>query len=428
MLFLIGTYSYGQFAENQMRGERLLQKARSLNYPKLNSWIDRSIKKNGYDVVADPKFQEVLTKNVKMVMRNQTLRRKPKLEMDSGLPRMQFPVWLGGISYSANFAKPADQSAPGAGGSPGSLGGNTQTLLINNMLMLDQNNFLNLIYMRFIQPPTLPNVGGSGVGPSVKLPTDIWGGGYNYNFSDNWSFNSQLSYSDANGPEDPSLSLSWKNREQTGFFDSSVASLSMGASAPLSENSKKSGKSTTATFKASYSESSRKSSFFVSGSFAYSTYNKEETADSILANLGINLGGAPPIPGDPSQGMPDITQLPSIDLNLLSREVTKTAFSAGTSYNFNRNFSLGSNLTATYSYLESTYSVWSTSIKFIQTSYKLGQWRIGGSLGTTSPTAENMQFPQNYAVTISLSYNFGKSPPGMGGPSTGEMGPGGLLN
>lgn len=432
IVFVLSIFENSFAQEPLTRGEKLINKARSLNSDKLDRWIARSIKKNGRDIIENQKFQEILIKNIKTVMVHLREKKPRKPELESGIQKTPGPMWLGGISYSATFAKPADTngsmpvgSGQGGGGSPGALGGNTQTLLLNNIIMLDQQNSFNLLYMRFIQQPELPSTGISGLGgASIKLPTDIWGGGHKYKFSRSWSTNTQLSYSNANGLEDPSLGIGWQSLGQIGFFDSTVTSLSLGATAPLSENSKKYGKTTTTNLKGSYSEISRKSSYFFSGSFAYSSYNKKETEESILANLGLNLGGAPTVPGDPSQGFPDITQSADIDLNLLSREVTKTTLSTGGSYNVNRKWSVGSNFTASYSYLESTYSVWSTSIRYLQSSYRIDQFRIGCSLGATSPTAEKFQFPENYSVTLSLSYNFGKSPPGMSGGSMGDGGSG----
>jgi hypothetical protein len=428
IVYCLSFFTYSAHADQYSleKGNKLIKKARLLNYKKLDDWINKSIRRNGKKVVAEPHFQEVLSRNILKVEKAIKEQKKDEqIESDFTPPRG--PLFGGAINYSATFAEQNNGvvggASSGGGSGAGGLGGNTQTLLINTMAMINMTHMFNILYMRFIQTPELPsNITNlqSGDSNTFQIPENIFSAGYTYSLNKNWSGQMQSTYSDAQKWGDPSLGILYRQNRQKAYFNFRNTNYKLAVILPVSEISQNIGRVTTLSFSAGISDVSRQFSFFAQGSFGWSLYNKEETADMILANLGINLNSQPTQPGFPGGAPPDLTQMANIDVNLLSREITQTNASFGGSYNINRFWSIGSNATLTYAYLESTYSSWTTSVKILQTSYNYMPFRISGSIGMQSETGEKLVLPELMSYTISLSIPFGIG--GMMGSSGGQQG------
>lgn len=436
-LVIVGTTKAG--AEELSRGKRLLQKAHSFHSENLDRWINKAIKKYGPSIVEDAKFQRQLIINIKKIIAAKKAvsggfpRKRPKLKTESdGFPgkfaKLRGPMWMAGVGYSASFAKETDNLSGAtsdglSGGAGGGMGGNSQTLMLRGALFLNPTHSFNGMYMRFlnqqsVDSSSLPEgTSASSSSALTQVPTDVFAGGYRYSFQDNLSLGAQGNYSNGIGVDDPTLSLEWKSAAKRKFSEEDFYSASISATAPLSEYSKKTGKISTIGLSGGYTGFSVGGSYFFKGGFSYTGYNKDETMESILADLGLDLN-APDSGGSPSDGMGD--EIMSQDINLLSREVYRNFLSVGKTFNFGRDFSVGLDLSLTHSYLESTYSLYTTSINWAKMKYDWGPSTFEATLGTTSPSDQKIQIPADHNISLSYTYNFGNMPKKMGG---GGMGP-----
>lgn len=411
-------------------GTALVKYARSLDSKVLNNWIDRTYKLRGNQIVNDLEFQKVLYGYCMVVYRN---RKKDKNfgvpdGMPGGVPKNppKFPLIFGGVGMNGSYAFPektSNESSSTPDMSSASGTGATANLMLMGNAMLTPINTVNLMYM--YMPVTgdspkastkeIPEAMKKKMGGVTKPPMHMLTAGINQKFMDYWTGALNGGYSDSMGMGDPSLGLSYSSLKPKSFKSDFFWGVGVSASAGLSKVSKAQSKASTTTLKSSVSGMEQDWTCSLGLNYSYHFYTKEETAESLGMPSKSAMPKTPPSGGIPNGGRPPSSDLTLPDFNTMSRETARTTGSLNLSKALNRSWSAGFGGSLTYSYLESTYSYWSSSLTVAQVSYKVSQWTFSGNTTLNSARDQSMTAPAKLSFGLSIMYMFG--PSGKGGMS-----------
>ena len=387
-----------------------VKKVMGLKDAKLTQFVLNQYQKFGAAGLKDKKFRarvnDFVARNYRL-----DLRRVDNVS----IPERESPFFMmGSVSTTVAFYGEDEDLPTGAtvGGGSGPTNGipNSANLTLMGGYILSADDQIAGLYMHTLRFSEQDQTNSDS---TFVPPDNISGITYTHDLSRFFDMQVGESYLDTTGFQDPTLGLSYTKddhpEEEAGY----KYILGVSLSAPVSDKSQQLGKITTLALSGSFNYKTPDWKTRLKINYSYTYYKNDEVLnDSEDTASGAYSGG-----GTTENDDGTITpNFPSYDVNYTSRELARTMVNFTEKYRLASHFDLGIAAKVSYSFLNSTFSKWSSNCTLLSVGAHASGLSAEMAATLTSLTFDQDRFtlPSNLGVKLTLSYTlplFGDAKP-----------------